>query len=80
MKRNSIIYEKFNEDKSIFFVVNNSDVQITIPVIEALIEKEIFEYTFETSSEKLHGIDTFKADSKIEIKPYGFRIFEVKNY
>ena len=74
---NSIIYEKFNEDKSIFFVVNNSDDQIIIPIIEGLVEKSVYEYKLEDNLETLTKTDIYAVDSEMKIKPYGFRIFEV---
>ena len=46
---NSIIYEKYNDEKRIIFVVNNSDQQLTIPVVKELIGKDFNEYSFENN-------------------------------
>ena len=59
--------------------MNNSADQITIPIIEELVEKVIYEYTAEDSLESLTKIDRFTVKSEITIDPYGFKIFEVIN-
>jgi cyclomaltodextrinase len=43
---NSIIFEKYNDEKRIIFVVNNSDHQLSIPVLTELIGKDFNEYSF----------------------------------
>ena len=78
-EENYIIYEKYNDEKSIFFVLNNSNEEILIPIIEELVEKSIYEYKLGDNLESLTKIDIYAVDSEIKINPYSFRIFEVKN-
>ncbi|WP_318617996.1 glycoside hydrolase family 13 protein [Sporosarcina sp. YIM B06819] len=73
-----IIYEKYNDDKRIVIVVNNSVKSLTIPVITQLIGKELREYSFDNNLIPQAVHQTFQTDSMIQIDPYGCRIFEMK--
>lgn len=75
---NSIIYEKYNDDKRIVFVVNNSAQQVSIPVAKELVDKELHECIVNNGT-TLQVVDqVFKLDSLIRLAPFGFRIFEMK--
>lgn len=74
---NSIMYEKYNNDKRIVFVVNNSDQPVTIPIAKELVGKELLEYSF-NNGVTLQVVDqVFELDSLLQLAPYGFRIFEM---
>ncbi len=77
-ENNSIIYEKYNDNKRIVFVVNNSAQQVSIPVAKELVDKELHECTVNNGT-TLQVVDkVFKLDSLIQVAPFGFRIFEMK--
>jgi glycosidase len=73
-KKDYIIYEKYNDQKRMIFIINNSDVELEIPVVDELIGKAILEYSFDHVIEKNKLL--FKSDQHISIDPFGFRIFE----
>ena len=76
-ENNCIIYEKYNDMKRLIFIVNNSDMQIAIPVVKELVEKEHNEYLIKNSITLQTSNQMFQEHSKLRIDPYGFRVFEI---
>jgi len=75
---NCIIYEKYNDEKRMIFIVNNSEKRLSIPIVKELVEKNCNEYSFENNIILKTNNHIFKEDSVFGVPPYGFRIFEVK--
>ncbi|MFJ7936094.1 glycoside hydrolase family 13 protein [Sporosarcina sp. NPDC096371] len=74
----SVIYEKYNDEKRMIFVINNSDQSITIPVVREFVGEELQEYCFENALVLKATTPVFKTDSMIQIDPYGYKVFEMK--
>ncbi|MGY0691425.1 alpha-glycosidase [Virgibacillus sp. FSP13] len=70
-EKNTIVYEKYNEDTRVIFVVNNSAGHVTGSFgLSGMFDEQILtESGFEKKS-----VDTSKVS--IDLAPYGFRIFE----
>ena len=76
-ENNCIIYEKYNDEKRMIFIVNNSDKQLSIPIVKELVKKEHNEYLFENNKILQTNNHIFKGNTMLRIYPYGFRIFEI---
>lgn len=76
---NYLVYEKYNTEKRIIFVMNNSDRERVIPVIDDLIGKEVIEYSFGYLGVIEFEEQFFLQDSTMQIPRYGSRIFEIRN-
>ena len=77
-EKNYIIYEKYNDDKRVLFVLNNSGETITISLLDDLIKDNIKEYLIHSENKPVKYRD-FNKDSLLTIKKYGFRIFELES-
>lgn len=73
---NVLVYERFNERKRIIFIINNSNVDKLLPITDELIGKTGKEL-FITKTNTCHF--QFDRNTTVNLKPYGFRIFELEN-
>ncbi|WP_156289345.1 glycoside hydrolase family 13 protein [Oceanobacillus salinisoli] len=69
--QNYVIYEKFNAEKKLIFVVNNSSNAIQVD-LRGTSDQDLLEWNIEETIQK----DSVGNLSAVHIKPLGFRVFE----
>ncbi|MFD2044895.1 glycoside hydrolase family 13 protein [Ornithinibacillus salinisoli] len=69
--KNYVIYEKFNAEKKLIFVLNNSSNTLQVDLQE-ITDQDLLEWNMEGTIRK----NTVDSSSAISIKPLYFRIFE----
>ena len=78
-EKDYIIYEKYNEEQQMIFIINNSDVEITVPSVEELMDKNVSEYFINHELTVQSYNQPFSKDTKITVAPYGFKLFETRS-
>lgn len=78
-KEDYLIYERFNDQTRIVFVLNNSNHNIKIPVIDNLIGDHVLEYSMTENANINYTNPKFTKGSQMKLPSFGFRIFKVKN-
>ncbi|WP_047980606.1 glycoside hydrolase family 13 protein [Ornithinibacillus contaminans] len=72
-EKNYVIYEKFNSEKRLIFVVNNSANEIEVPVNQVLkTDKTVVEWHVENDTKQ-----SVQVSNTIAVNGLGYRIFEV---
>ena len=67
--QNTLIYRKFDEHHSIYFIINNNPYHLTIPLIPELKNKEVHE---------LYGNQILSFDETVSLDSYGFMVVKAR--
>src|SRR5690625_3156022 len=78
-EKDYIIYEKYDDEKQMIFIMNNSDLEITVPSVKELMGKNVSEYFIDRDLTVKPYEQPFSQDTKITVAPYGFRLFETRS-
>ncbi|GGA66577.1 glycoside hydrolase family 13 protein [Ornithinibacillus halotolerans] len=70
-EKDYVVYEKFNADKRLLFIINNSEEEIEVP-------SNVFANTPQKEWEIDNGTKKeFVTDSTVTVQPLGYRVFEL---